>query len=247
MSDAAPLAARGLRAGYAPGVAIVDGVSFALRPGGMTALVGPNGAGKSTLLKATLGLAPWCEGEVRFFSGSFDAARARVAVIPQRSDIDWNFPATALEVASMGHYARLGLFRRVTREARAIAQAALADVGLADEARAQIGALSGGQQQRVLVARALAQRAELLLLDEPFANIDAASESRIVDALRRACAAGATVLAVVHDLAGARRHFDDAIVLNRRIVAHGPVSEALSPGPLELAYGLRLDAGLTSA
>ncbi|MFM7051167.1 MAG: metal ABC transporter ATP-binding protein [Planctomycetota bacterium] len=235
---APPLEVHALCAGYAPGAAVVEDAAFALERGSMTALVGPNGAGKSTLLNALLGETPWRSGEVRFFGGALSACRTRVAVIPQRSAIDWSYPASALEIASMGLYAGLGLFRRVNAAARSAALAALDSVGLSDRARTQVGELSGGQQQRVLVARALAQRAELLLLDEPFANIDAASERRIAEVLRGLAAAGGTVLAVQHDLEGVRRHFDRAIVLNRRILAHASVSDALRAETIDLAYGL---------
>ncbi|MFZ9914370.1 MAG: metal ABC transporter ATP-binding protein, partial [Phycisphaerales bacterium] len=179
VSTVSPLEARGLSAGYERGTAIVEHVDFALRAGTMTAVVGPNGAGKSTLLKALLGLTPWRTGAALYFGTSLADARRRVAVIPQRSEIDWNFPISALDVAAMGTYPRLGLLRRIGRHERAAAHAALEAVALGDAAHAQVGELSGSQQQRVLVARALAQDAALLILDEPFANIDAASSDRI--------------------------------------------------------------------
>lgn len=243
MSATAPLELRDASAGYAPNAPVVEGVGFALRAGAMTALIGPNGAGKSTLLHAILGLGPWLRGEVRMLGATLDAVRGRVAFIPQRSAIDWSFPATALDVAAMGGYRRLGIFRRVDAATRAAARAALDEVGLAAEADAQVGELSGGQQQRVLVARALVQDAALFLLDEPFANIDAASEERIVAALRRATAAGATVLAVQHDLAGVRRNFDEALLLNRRLLAQGSVDAVLSGPNLATAYGFAVRAG----
>lgn len=237
--DAAqPLQVAHLFAGYARDAWIVEDASFALAAGTMTALVGPNGAGKSTLLKAILGLGPIVRAErIAFFGGGFAAARARIAFIPQRSAIDWDFPATALDVVAMGLAAKAGLFRRVGREALDAAERALESVGLRDLAREQVGELSGGQQQRVLVARALVAEPELLLLDEPFANVDAASEAHLAAVLRTLAARGRTVLAVHHDLRSVRAHFDEAMLLNRALLAHGPVASVLTDARLAEAYG----------
>ena len=237
MNAAPPLEVRGLSAGYERGAAIVEGVGFTLRAGTMTAVVGPNGAGKSTLLKAALGTTPWRAGEALFFGHALDDVRARVGVIPQRSEIDWSFPISAIDVAAMGTYPKLGILRRIGRTERAAARAALDAVGLGELSHAQVGELSGGQQQRVLVARALAQDASLLILDEPFANIDAASAERIARVLRDCAARGTAILAVQHDLASVRAHFDDAIVLNRTLIAHAPVDAALAAATLARAYG----------
>ena len=160
---AAPaLETRGLSAGYLRDEPVVREISFTLARGSMTALIGPNGAGKSTLIKAMLGLVPFVTAErIAFLGTDLATARDRVAYIPQRSQIDWNFPACALDIVEMGLYPSLGLFRRVGRETREKAREALATVGLAGSARAQIGALSGGQQQRVLVAREAVEHAPL--------------------------------------------------------------------------------------
>ena len=190
-----------------------------------------------------LGLVPFTTaGRVAFFGVDLAAARHRIAYVPQRAQVDWDFPANALDVAVMGAATRLGLFRRAGEATREAARRALAEVGLADAARVPIGSLSGGQQQRLLVARALAQDADLLLLDEPFANVDALSEARLAQAFRGLAARGRTVLAVHHDLRSVRAHFDEAILLNRRIVAHGPVAEAASEPMLARAYGFGLEA-----
>ena len=227
--QAAPLSVSGFSAGYSASDPKVIDVSLELAPGSLTALVGPNGAGKSTLLKGILGLTPVHDPQqVRFFGGPLEQSRARIAYLPQRSELDWDFPATALDVACMGLYRRLGVFRRVSGAARSEGREALALVGLADLADRAIAELSGGQRQRVLVARALAQRADLLLLDEPFANVDEATERSISRILRGLADGGTTVLAVHHDLSMVRVEFDDAIVLDRRIIAHGPVSEVLA-------------------
>jgi manganese/zinc/iron transport system ATP- binding protein len=226
-------------AGYSPTELRARDVSFTLAHGSLTALVGPNGAGKSTLLKGMLGLTPVHDpGAVRFFGEPLARARARVAYLPQRAEIDWNFPASALDVVAMGLYARIGLLRRIGGAARSEARAALSSVGLAGAERQPVGELSGGQRQRVLIARALVQRADLLLLDEPFANVDQATERAIAAILRSLSESGATVLAVHHDLGSVRANFDDAILFNERVIAHGPVAMALEEQRVMHAYSL---------
>ena len=239
----APLALARFSAGYSAGEVRVVDASFTLARGTLTALVGPNGAGKSTLLKGILGLTPVHDASaVRFFGEPLERVRRRVAYLPQRSEVEWNFPASALDVVGMGLYARLGLFRRVGREARAQAREALATVGLAHCADQPVGELSGGQRQRVLFARALVQRAELLLLDEPFANVDEVTEHTIARLLRALCDAGTTVLAVHHDLGTVRAYFDDAVLLQTRVIAHGPVATTLDDATVARAYGIGLAA-----
>jgi manganese/zinc/iron transport system ATP- binding protein len=202
----------------------------------MTAIVGPNGAGKSTLLKAALGLVPRVAGEVAFFGLPLAEARARVAYMPQRASVDWDFPVRAIDVVLMGMYRRLGPWRRVGRRDMASAMSALDRVGLADLARRQIGALSGGQQQRVFLARALAQGAELYLLDEPFAGVDAATEGAIIAVLKGLRDAGAGVVAVHHDLATVPGWFDRVLMLNRSTVAEGPVAGTFTPEVIARTY-----------
>ncbi|MGA1225197.1 MAG: metal ABC transporter ATP-binding protein [Phycisphaerales bacterium] len=233
----------GFDAGYSAGEIRARGVVLRIGRGTMTALIGPNGAGKSTLLKGMLGLTPvHTPDAVRFFGEPLDAARQRVAYLPQRSEIDWDFPLSALDVVLMGLYAEIGLFRRIHRAARARALDALALVGMKELASRPIAALSGGQRQRVLVARALVQRAELLLLDEPFANVDAPTERAIADALRRRCDEGATVLAVHHDLGTVRARFDDAVLFNTTVLAHGPVQDTIDEISIARAYGFVAEA-----
>ena len=159
-------------------------IDYNAPPGNLIAIVGPNGAGKSTLIKAVLGLVPTVSGQAAFFGEDYRAARARVGYVPQRSSVDWDFPVCALEVVTMGLYRRIGWFRPVTKKYRQKAMAALDRVGMADYAMRQISQLSGGQQQRVFLARALAQEADLYLMDEPFAGVDAATERAIVAVLR---------------------------------------------------------------
>ena len=212
---------------------------FGIRPGTLTAVVGPNGAGKSTLLKAALGLVP-ASGTITFWGHSLRAMRRRVGYVPQRTSVDWDFPVTASQVVAMGLYRKIGWFWPVTAHWRRVATTALDRVGLADLAHRQISELSGGQQQRVFLARALAQDADLYLMDEPFAGIDAATERVIFTLLADCRAAGRTVVVVHHDLDTVAEHFDDILLLNRNVIAHGPVRETFTAANLKATYGGKL-------
>lgn len=210
--------------------------------GSCTAIVGPNGAGKSTLLKAILGLVPIASGSIQLLGQPPKSGRRSIAYVPQRSAVDWDFPIDVLGVTMMGTYPRLGWFRRPGKRERALAMQSLDRVGMADFATRQIGMLSGGQQQRVFLARALAQDASMLILDEPFAGVDASSEQAIVSVMHELRDTGKTILAVHHDLDSAASYFDQAILLNIRIISAGPVQDTLSRSNLEMAYGTRVSA-----
>jgi manganese/zinc/iron transport system ATP- binding protein len=234
-----PLSVRGLTVSYGekPAVFSVD-ATFPARA--MSAIVGPNGAGKSTLLKAALGMVPRLSGEVAVFGAPLERSRDRIAYVPQRASVDWDFPATAQDVVQMGLYRKVGLLGRMTGALRTKARDALARVGMADFAHRQIGQLSGGQQQRVFLARALAQEADLYLLDEPFAGVDAATERAIIEVLKALRDEGRSVVAVHHDLATVRDYFDHVFLINVRKVAEGPVATAFTPETLNATYGGRL-------
>lgn len=231
-----PLRVSGLTVAYLDRPVLWN-VDFLAPGSGLVAILGPNGAGKSTFLKAVLGLVPRLAGEVRFFGRPLDRRSGLVAYVPQRSTVDWDFPITAVEVVAMGLYHRIGWLRPVRRRHLEAARAQLERVGLADLADRQIGRLSGGQQQRVFLARALAQDARLYLLDEPLAGIDAASERVVTDLLRELADAGRTVIVVHHDLDSVAGIFDQAMLLNIRRIAAGPVAEVLRPDHLARAYG----------
>ncbi len=242
-----PIETTGLTVAYGPNPAVED-VTWTAAPG-LTAIVGPNGAGKSTLLRAILGLIPVRGGSVRILGEAPAAMRGRVGWLPQRAAVDWDFPASALDVVAMAGTRRARWFGPLPRAEREAARAALAEVGMADYADRQIGRLSGGQQQRVFLARALAQDAQLVLMDEPFAAVDAATESAIVAILRRLGAEGRSVVAVHHDLATVRDYFDQVLLLNRRVVAAGPMDTAFTAETVAAAYGgklLRFGAGETA-
>lgn len=234
-----PLAIRGLTVSYGQKPAVFS-VDMTVRAGSMTAVIGPNGAGKSTLLKAALGIIAPLSGQVSVFGRSLDAQRARIAYVPQRASVDWDFPTRVIDVVLMGFYRELGLLRRVLGQHRKRAIDCLERVGMQDFADRQIGQLSGGQQQRVFLARALAQGADLYLLDEPFAGVDAATERAIISVLKSLKEAGKTVVVVHHDLATVTDYFDDVFLINTRKVAEGPVAEAFTADTLQAAYGGRL-------
>ena len=234
-----PLAVRGLTVSYGekPAVFSVD-ATFARES--MTAIIGPNGAGKSTLLQAALGIIPRLSGDVTVFGRPIDEARDRIAYVPQRASVDWDFPTTVIDVVLMGLYRRIGLVRRLSGAHRAAARACLERVGMDDFADRQIGQLSGGQQQRVFLARALAQDADLYLLDEPLAGVDAATERAIIDVLKSLRAQSRAVVCVHHDLATVRDYFDHVFLINVRRIAEGTVDAAFTPETLQATYGGRL-------
>jgi manganese/zinc/iron transport system ATP- binding protein len=234
-----PLAIRGLTVSYDDSPALFS-VDAAFPAGAMSAVVGPNGAGKSTLLKAALGIVPRISGEIRVFGRPVAAARDRLAYVPQRAAVDWDFPATAEDVVLMGLYRRLGLLGRLRRAHRETARACLDRMGMADFAGRQIGQLSGGQQQRVFLARALAQEADLYLLDEPLAGVDAATERAVMDVLRSLRDEGRSVICVHHDLSTVAAYFEHVLLVATRRIAEGPVADVFTREALAATYGGRL-------
>jgi manganese/zinc/iron transport system ATP- binding protein len=217
-------------------------VDLDIPTGKLVAIIGPNGAGKSTMIKAALGLVPTAAGTVRFFGERYRDVRKRVAYVPQRSSVDWSFPTNALDVVLMGTYGNLGWVRRPGRSQRELAQHCLAQVGMSDFADRQISQLSGGQQQRVFLARALAQRADVYLMDEPFAGVDATTERAIVDILQSLRNDGKTVVCVHHDLETAPDYFDWLVLLNVRVIAAGTFDDAFTYDHLLATYGGRIGA-----
>jgi manganese/zinc/iron transport system ATP- binding protein len=234
-----PLAVRGLTVSYGQKPAVFS-LDATFPAEAMSAIVGPNGAGKSTMLKAALGIVPRLSGEVTVFGRPVEKARDRIAYVPQRASVDWDFPTTAIDVVLMGLYRDLSLLGWVRTRHIEAARAALDRVGMADFAGRQIGQLSGGQQQRVFLARALAQNADLYLLDEPFAGVDAATERAIIDVLKSLKAERRSVIAVHHDLATVPDYFDHVLLINVRRIAEGPVADVFTAENLQATYGGRL-------
>lgn len=215
---------------------VLEGMTLSLPSAKMIGIIGPNGAGKSTFLKALLGLIPMDAGKVRFYGRPLKEMRTQIAYVPQRSEIDWNFPVLVRDVVKMGTYPRKGWFGWSSKEDRDWVMECLGMVGMENLAKRQIGELSGGQQQRVFMARALAQRAQLFFLDEPFVGIDAASEAAILQLLHRLRDEGKTVVVVHHDLGKAREYFDQLLLINGRLLAQGTADEVLQPQKVRQAY-----------
>jgi manganese/zinc/iron transport system ATP- binding protein len=212
-------------------------VDVTIPKGTLTAIIGPNGAGKSTLLKAILGLVPVASGSIEILGSDAPKQRRLIGYVPQRGSADWTFPTNALDVVTMGTYGQLGWFRRPGKAERARAMAALDQLGMADFADRQISQLSGGQQQRVFLARALVQDAELYIMDEPFAGVDAQTEKAIVTLLGALRERGKTVVVVHHDLESAPEYFGWLVLLNIRPIATGPFDETFTPDNLAKTYG----------
>jgi manganese/iron transport system ATP-binding protein/manganese/zinc/iron transport system ATP- binding protein len=230
-----------LTVSYGPSPALLD-VSVQIPPGLLVGVIGPNGSGKSTLIKAILGFVRPDFGAVRIFGESAEKAKGRVAYVPQRGTVDWDFPITVREVALMGRYGHRAWWSNMNADDYRHADEALEMVRMTEFRHRQIGQLSGGQQQRVFMARAMAQGADILLLDEPFAGVDAATEHAILDVLERTRAAGKTLVVVHHDLGTAAEYFDRILLLKQRLFAFGPPELVLKPELLSEVYEGKLRA-----
>jgi len=234
-----------LTVSYGPVPALLD-VSLSIPPGQLVGVIGPNGSGKSTLMKAILGFIRPDFGTVRLFGEPAERVKGRVAYVPQRGSVDWDFPITVREVALMGRYSHRPWWRDLNAEDYHLADEALKMVRMSEFRDRQIGQLSGGQQQRVFMARAMAQGADILLLDEPFAGVDAATERAILDVMEKSKAAGRTLVVVHHDLTTASEYFDSLVLLKQRLFAFGPPGAVLHPELLCEVYegALRVFADL---
>ncbi len=219
---------------------VLYGVDVQVPQGALVGIIGPNGAGKSTMIRAIMGLTPASSGWVKIFGESFEKNRHRVGYVPQREQVDWDFPVNVMDVVLMGRYGRLGWLRRVTKEDKKIAEESLDKVGMLPFRNRQIANLSGGQQQRVFLARALAQQSDFYLMDEPFAGVDATTERAIVTLLQDLQSQGKTILVVHHDLTTAKEYFDHLLLLNMRLVAFGKTQDIFTVDHLQKTYGGRL-------
>jgi len=217
----------------------LEDISFHLHAGEHVAVVGPNGAGKSTLFKVVAGVLPPTSGEVNIF-GSMPRGHVCIAYIPQRSQVDWNFPVNVADVVMMGRIAKLGPLSWPKKRDWDLVHQSLQIVELDTLAKRQIGELSGGQQQRMFIARALAQEAELMLMDEPLTGLDAPSQESILSLLDELQRQNVTVMVATHDLEQAAQHFDRIMLLNHRLIGFGTPDEVLQTEKLIQAYGGRL-------
>ena len=239
-------------------VLALRGVDTAIEKGSFVVVLGHNGSGKSTLFKAIMGVVPVHAGSITLDGqpvGGHRGGRGKnahhraglVSYVPQSEEIDWTFPISVREVVSMGRYRNLGITRRLRAADRAAVDEALARVELTDLADRQIGALSGGQRKRAFVARAIAQGAQLLLLDEPFAGVDKRSEAMLIQVIEQLRDEGATVLVSTHDLATLRQFADEALLLRGEILMHDTPEKVLAPENLVRAFGMEVNAGAPTA
>ena len=224
---------------------VLSGVSLSVKPGERVAMAGPNGAGKSTLLNLILGIENGHTGTISAFGDAPHRSRHRIAIVPQRSQVDWRFPVTVREVVMMGRYVHMGWLRDPKEEDRDRVDEALTTMEIEDLADRQIGELSGGQQQRVMLSRALAQGADLFLLDEPLNHVDIATQELIFHTLEELSALGKSVIVSTHDLGVLTVHFTRAIFLDKKIIADGRVEEVMTPETISMAYGFKFHEGYT--
>jgi manganese/zinc/iron transport system ATP- binding protein len=216
-------------------------IDFSVPEGRLVGIIGPNGSGKTTMLKAIMGLIEPASGYVKLFDKSLDEVRQRISYVPQRGTVDWDFPATVFDVVLMGRYKPKNLFRRTKRQDKEIALECLRKVQLEKFRNRQISQLSGGQQQRVFIARALVQEADLYIMDEPFAGVDAATENAIITLLKEMKQQNKTVIVVHHDLQTATNYFDWLILMNTRLIAAGALQDVFTQEKLDQTYGVKLN------
>lgn len=212
-------------------------IDFTLPTGKIIGIMGPNGSGKSTLLKAIMGIVEPNIGYSKLFDQELDKVRKRISYVPQRQSVDWDFPASVWDVVAMGRYATKGLFKRLDSNDKKIINESLEKVKMTSFSNRQISQLSGGQQQRVFLARALAQEADLYLMDEPFVGVDAATEQAIITLLKSMRDEGKTLLVVHHDLHTAQEYFEHLVLINSRLVAEGPTEDVFNQQNLTDTYG----------
>jgi manganese/iron transport system ATP-binding protein len=219
------------------GICALSNVSFCLSPGQLVGVIGPNGAGKSTMIKAMLGLVPAISGVVKFGGKLLKQQLHSCAYVPQRSQIDWDYPTTVWAAVMMGRTAHTGWFRSPSRQSKEIVAAALERVGIWELRQRQIGELSGGQQQRVFLARAIAQQAELFFLDEPLAGIDKKTEAILFQIFTELKAEGKTLLVSSHEWGQALMNYDQLLLVNGKLIAQGSPQDVMTLENIQLAYG----------
>lgn len=231
---------KGLSVSYDRKMALTN-IYLTIEKGNIYGVLGANGAGKSTLFKAILGLIEVNTGQITVEGDIIQNKRKDVVYVPQKSDIDWQFPATVYDVVLMGRYPHKRFFERMNKHDKALAMQALKDMGIADLKNRQIGELSGGQQQRVFIARALCQEANIFLLDEPFVGIDITTEEKIIAQLKKLAQEGKTILVIHHDLSTVQEYFDKVVLLNQRLVASGDTATTFIDENIAKAFGGQLN------
>lgn len=236
MTEEFPLVTEHLSASYDKKPVIFD-INLKIPKSKIVGVVGPNGAGKSTLIKAIMGMMPKCSGKVLILGQPFKKALKHIGYMPQRENIDWDFPVSVYDVVMMGRYQNLGLFKNPQIKDKEFVDVCIDKVELSEFKDRQIADLSGGQQQRVFLARALAQESDLYFMDEPFAGVDARTERAIMTVLQELRDKGKTLMVIHHDLATVRDHFDYLVLINHQVIAAGPTKEVFNLENLEKTYG----------
>lgn len=241
-NDTVSLVVEEMAVRYGNGHAALEGASFSLKGGTICALVGVNGSGKSTLFKSIMGFLRPQRGRVRVNEVSVDEALRRqiIAYVPQAEEVDWNFPVSVWDVAMMGRYGKMNFLRIAKAEDKRVVEQSLRRVGMWEHRDRQIGELSGGQKKRVFLARALAQGARLILLDEPFTGVDVTTEEAIITLLRELRAEGCVVLVSTHNLGSVPEFCDQVVLLHRRVIAYGATEEIFTEANLLAAFGGQL-------
>jgi ABC-type Mn2+/Zn2+ transport system ATPase subunit len=219
---------------------VLSNVYLEVEEGQIYGVIGPNGAGKSTLFKAILGLIDINVGQIKVKGEHIKSHRKEVVYVPQKSEIDWQFPATVFDVVLMGRYPHKGIFQRINRQDKEKALQALKQMDIEHLKERQIGELSGGQQQRVFLARALCQEADVFLLDEPFVGIDITTEEKIISILKKLASQGKTLMVIHHDLSTVKDYFDKIVMINQRLIAYGDIETTFTDENIAKAYGGQL-------
>lgn len=219
---------------------VLTNIFLNVEAGKVIGVVGPNGAGKSTLFKSILNLIDVQSGKILIEGVPIEENRKSIAYVPQRDEVDWDFPAIVNDIVLMGRYPHKSVWQRLSKHDQDIADQAMQNLGIANLKNRQIGQLSGGQQQRVFIARALCQKPSIFLLDEPFVGVDIPTEERIIQILKQQAEAGKTLLVVHHDLSTVMQYFDQVILLNQRLIAFGDTDKVFTQENIAKAYGGQL-------
>lgn len=219
---------------------VLTNIHLQIDSGNVYGVIGPNGAGKSTLFKSILGLIEYNSGKIEVLGDEIDDVRKQIAYVPQKDEVDWQFPATVIDIVLMGRYPYKKVLQRMSKEDYAIAENALEQLGIANLADRQIGKLSGGQQQRVFIARALCQQADIFFLDEPFVGVDILTEEKIISILKSLAEQGKTILVVHHDLSTVAAYFNKVILLNQRLIEYGDTDVIFNEQNIAKTYGPQL-------
>ena len=239
MSTKPSISVKGLSVSYEK-KRVLSNIFLDFEPGNLYGIIGPNGAGKSTLFKAILNLVDINSGQIQINGQGIERQRKKLVYVPQKSEVDWSFPATVFDIVLIGRYPHKKIFQSLGNEDKSLALQALKEVGIEHLKDRQIGELSGGQQQRVFIARALCQQAEIFLLDEPFVGIDITTEERIIQILKNLAAEGKTLLVVHHDLSTVPDYFNKVLLLNQRKIAFGDTETEFTTENIAKAYSSQL-------